>query len=87
MRLLLLAGDESDLDLLETGLPHEAVERALTEPEPDVGVELAGALKRVLLEIEHEQLSAATQDAECFVHRVLRVMRMVESLTEDGQVD
>ncbi len=77
--LLVFAGDNRDLDLLETGFLQEAVERAFPESEPDVGVEFPGLFKAVLFQVEHEQMAAGAQDARGFVDGGLRMLRVVQA--------
>ena len=60
---------------------------AFLEAQPDVGVELAGFFKPVLLQIEDQQLPAWPQDARGLVDCGLGVLRVVEGLREDREID
>ena len=71
---------------METGGLQEAVQRALFEAEPDVGVEIARFFKRVLGEVEDQDLATGFEDAVGFGHGALRVLGVVERLAEDREV-
>ena len=63
------------------------MEGALLEAEPAVGVELAGLLEIVGLEVEDDELAAGFEDAASLVDGALRVFGVVEGLAEGGEVD
>src|SRR5258708_5613136 len=87
MRLGVFPGDSSDFDLGQAGFFQEAMQRALLETEPNIGVKLASPGKRVLIEIEHEELAAGAEDAGGLVDCVLRMLRVVQRLAQDSEID
>ena len=87
MRGLALMGDDGDVDLDKAGFFEEAVERALFEAEPTVGVELVGFLEGVRLQIEDDELPVGFENAEGLLDGALRVLGVVQGLAEDGEVD
>ena len=82
MRLAGFLGHGGDLDLREARFFQEAMQGAFLEAEPDVGVELAGLLEGVLVEIEHENLTAGAQDPVGFIDRALRMLGVVQGLEQ-----
>lgn len=71
----------------ETHIFQQAVKRAFLKSEPDVGVKLPGFFKSVLVEIEDKKLAAGAEYACSLVDRALRVLGVVQRLTEDREVD
>lgn len=83
---LFLAGDGDHLDGLETGLLKEGVESVFGEAQPDIGVKFAGLFEIVFAKIEDKELAAGFEDAEGLGDRFLRMLGVVKSLAEDGEI-
>ncbi len=80
-------GGGGDVEVLEAGFLEEGVEFAFFEAKPDVGVELAGFFESVRLEVEDEDLTAGLQNAVGFGDGFLWVLRVMQGLAEDGEID
>ena len=55
--------------------------------EPDVGIEFTCFFERVAFEVEDQDLAAGTQNAVGFVDRFLRVLRVVQRLAKNGEIN
>lgn len=86
MRRLTFAVHDVDMYILETGVFEEAVDFHFSEAEPDVGIEFAGLFEVVFQKIEDDDAPAWTGDAEGLTDSMCGLLRVVEGLTEKGEV-
>src|SRR5213082_2201818 len=87
MRRLFLARHDADLDFLETGVFEPTVQIAFRETKPAVAVKLARFLEVVLEQIEDHDLPAGSQHFESRMDCVGRNRSVVQSLTEDDEIN
>ena len=59
---------------------------AFLEAQPDVCIEFTGFFEGVFVEVENEELAAGAKNAECLVDRGLRMLGVMECLTENREV-
>ena len=74
-------------DLRKPGFFEHARQCALGKPQLSIGIEFPGLFELVGNQIQHNKPTAGFQDAECGIDGTLRVFRMVQCLTQDGQIE
>ena len=58
----------------------------MSEPEPDIGVEIAGLLEAMPQQIHDDDSPARLQDARAFTNRLVRMQRVMQALMKESDV-
>jgi len=87
MRSLVFAMNNGDVGGAESGLAEKVEQFDLGEAQPYVGVKFPGFFKVVTQQVEDDNAAAGPENAGSFVNGFLRVQGVMETLTEQGNVD
>jgi len=82
-----LAVDDGGFDGGEFFLFQHVGQFGFGEAEPGVGVEFAGLVEAVLVEVEDDEGAAGFEDAVCFAEGAGGMFGVVEGLGEEGEID
>ena len=86
MGRLLFAGNDADLDPLETSRFEPAMQITLGKTEPAVAIQLVRPFETVPGEVENHHLSARLQNVVCAADCFGRVLSMMQCLAHDHQI-
>src|SRR5450432_1741244 len=87
MGALLFPRNNRHLDIFESARFEKLVELHFAEAEPMIGVKLTCALEAMAEQIQDHDPSALSQHPVSARHRALRMNRVMQSLTQNREVD
>ena len=87
MRRFFFAMHNRGLDVSEPCLRQKPPHLHLRKAQPQIGIHFAGIFVGVPHQIQHHNAAAGFQNAKGLAYRSLRVLRMVQRLAKERQVD
>src|SRR5439155_13889724 len=87
IRTLFFPRDHADIDVLEVDVFQKLVQLHFAETEPVISVEFARSLEGMVQQIENHNAPILSQNGMRGLDRAFRPRSMVQSLTENRQID
>src|SRR5437899_12193917 len=87
IRTLFFPRDHANIDVLEAGVFQKLVQLHFAETEPVISVEFARSLEGMVQQIENHNAPILSQNGMRALDRAFRPRSMVQSLTENRQID